>query len=144
MSHSVSRAFEFDYAHRLLKHESSCKYIHGHRGRAVVTLSTLALDQMGMVIDFKIVKERVLDFVNKYWDHNILLQVGDPLIELIKCNDCNYGKDPYLMMKQPTAENMAEALFNVCKNDIFKDMPYLAVEKVKIFETPSCCSTYKP
>lgn len=143
MIHTVSRAIEFDYAHRLYDETSSCRFLHGHRGKAIVTLSTLALDKMGMVIDFKVIKQRVQNFILEFWDHNCILEQADPLAKLLKDNDINYGKDPYLLGGKPTAENMAEELFRICRDNLFKDIPQLTVEKVKIFETPSCCSTFR-
>ena len=34
----VTREIEFCYGHRLLNYEGKCRHLHGHNGRAVITL----------------------------------------------------------------------------------------------------------
>ena len=40
----VTREIYFCYGHRLLNYEGKCRYLHGHNGRAVITLAAPALD----------------------------------------------------------------------------------------------------
>lgn len=62
----IMRKFEFDYAHRVLGHESKCKHLHGHRGVAEVIVSSPGLDSLGRIIDFGIVKQRVGKWIDIY------------------------------------------------------------------------------
>ena len=52
----VTREIYFCYGHRLLNYEGKCRYLHGHNGRAVITLAAPALDSLGMVMDFTRIK----------------------------------------------------------------------------------------
>ncbi|HTN74144.1 MAG TPA: 6-carboxytetrahydropterin synthase, partial [Pirellulaceae bacterium] len=40
----VSREIDFCYGHRLLNYDGKCKYLHGHNGRAVITIESDTLD----------------------------------------------------------------------------------------------------
>mgnify|MGYP003412694764 FL=1 len=48
----VTKEIHFCYGHRLLDYAGKCRHLHGHNGKAVVTLETAELDRLGMVIDF--------------------------------------------------------------------------------------------
>jgi 6-pyruvoyl-tetrahydropterin synthase len=51
----ITRRLEFDAGHRIPNHTSQCKYLHGHRWRAEITLSmdiTREGAEQGMVMDF--------------------------------------------------------------------------------------------
>ena len=48
----VTREFSFCYGHRLLEYGGKCRHLHGHNGRAVITLAAAELDPLGMVLDF--------------------------------------------------------------------------------------------
>ena len=54
--YSVTRELTFCYGHRLLNYDGKCRHLHGHNGRAVITLSAPALDGLGMVVDFSLLK----------------------------------------------------------------------------------------
>ena len=55
----VTREIRFCYGHRLLNYDSKCRHLHGHNGRAVITLETPQLDPLGMVVDFTRIKRIV-------------------------------------------------------------------------------------
>ena len=48
----VTREISFCYGHRLLEYSGKCRHLHGHNGRAIITLAAPALDPLGMVLDF--------------------------------------------------------------------------------------------
>ena len=45
----VTREIRFCYGHRLLNYDGKCRHLHGHNGRAVITLQAEELDTLGMV-----------------------------------------------------------------------------------------------
>ena len=47
----VTREFEFCFGHRLMDYDGKCRQIHGHNGKACVTLAGDKL-KAGMVMDF--------------------------------------------------------------------------------------------
>ena len=55
----VTRELRFCYGHRLLAYDGKCRYLHGHNGRALITLATADLDRLGMVVDFSEIKRVV-------------------------------------------------------------------------------------
>ena len=50
--YQVTCEIDFCYGHRLLDYDGKCKHLHGHNGRAVVTIESAELDARGMVFDF--------------------------------------------------------------------------------------------
>ena len=63
----VTRQIDFCYGHRLLNYEGKCKHLHGHNGRALITIEAPKLDIRGMVIDFSEIKQ----VVNTWIDDNL-------------------------------------------------------------------------
>ena len=43
----------------LLQYDGKCRHLHGHNGRAVITLASADLDALGMVMDFTLLKRVV-------------------------------------------------------------------------------------
>lgn len=93
----ITKSFEFDFGHRVwsqsLKEEYAldtsckCKYLHGHRGKILVTLEGRELED-GMVTDFKhlnIFKK----FINDVVDHKFLWDMNDPLLSK-ECEGVNF------------------------------------------------------
>src|SRR5437016_3871665 len=52
----VTREIRFCYGHRLLEYAGKCRHLHGHNGRAVISLAATQLDPLGMVMDFSHIK----------------------------------------------------------------------------------------
>jgi len=55
----VSRQIDFCYGHRLLDYAGKCRHLHGHNGKAIITIEASGLDGRGMVLDFSEI-ERVV------------------------------------------------------------------------------------
>lgn len=137
---TCTRRLEFDYAHRVLEHGSQCKYLHGHRGIAEITVWAPHLDKLGMIVDFSLIKELVGDWIAENWDHNILLHKDDPqLLHLRQTED----RKPYVMQAgNPTAEGMAKELYYVAKRLLDKIHPVIRVSSVRLYETPNSYADY--
>lgn len=142
---SITREFSFDAAHRLVGHESKCKYLHGHRYSAFVTVEGPELDGVGRVIDFAEVKRIVGGWIDTNWDHNILLNTKDILADIARtrfdsgpaaCQNVDEifgGKGPYLFDGNPTAENIAQELYH--KTDLL--LPdEIDIIAIRLYETP--------
>ena len=75
---SCSRKIHFCYGHRVMNHESKCATLHGHNGIIWVHATPIkGLDQLGRVIDFSVLKEKVGGWVDTYWDHTMILYEED-------------------------------------------------------------------
>lgn len=128
----VTREMEFCYGHRLLNYAGKCRHLHGHNGRAVITLEGPELDARGMLVDFSDIKARVQLWIDENLDHNMLLCRDDPLLPLFR----ERGERVFVMDANPTAENIARLIFEHARE------MGLPVVEVVLWETDNCCSTY--
>lgn len=129
---SITRRLEFDAGHRLIRHESKCRNVHGHRYRAEVTCSAEALDEVGRVIDFGKVKEIVGTWIDDKWDHGFIYQEGDSIEEFLASAEMKC----YMMPVPPTAENMSQELLEIAQNLLGEYG--IRVERIRLYETPNC------
>ena len=133
MKTTVTRLIEFDAGHRLVGHESKCAHLHGHRYRAEITCTAEALDSVGRVIDFGVIKQLVGGWVDTHWDHAFLANCRDEkVLSLIRFTDQRH----YVFAGEPTAENIARRLLEVAQELL---APHdVQVVSVKLWETPNC------
>jgi 6-pyruvoyltetrahydropterin/6-carboxytetrahydropterin synthase len=128
----VTREIRFCYGHRLLNHEGKCRHLHGHNGRAVITLETAQLDPLGMVVDFGRIKEVVAAWIDEALDHKMLLHKDDPVLSFLR----RQGELVHVMDVNPTAENIARLIFD------FTAAQGFPVVEVQLWETDRCYATY--
>jgi 6-pyruvoyltetrahydropterin/6-carboxytetrahydropterin synthase len=144
----ITKSFAFDAAHRLLGHEGKCRFIHGHRYTAKITLEGSRLDGLGRLIDFGEVTNTIGRWINGNWDHNILLHPSDPLFDAtsnpIHGTDIFADQIPYTMPRKinPTAEAMAQVMYAESQRLLAGVCPTVSVLSVEIFETPTASATY--
>lgn len=133
-----TRLLEFDSAHRVLRHESKCSTLHGHRYRVEVTCEADQLDDVGRVVDFGVIKQLVGGWVDEHWDHTAIVNVRDEaLLSWCMMDAEEHAKKlPYVMPDEPTAENMARLLLGVARR-LLADHE-LSVIRVRVWETPNC------
>ena len=130
----VTREIDFCYGHRLLNYAGKCRYLHGHNGRAVITLESAALDELGMVLDFSDIKRVVSAWIDDTLDHRMLLHRNDPAVPFLR----EIGEPVYLLDVNPTAENIARLIFDFAAGHGFP------ISEVRLWETPRCFATYRP
>lgn len=129
----VSREIDFCYGHRLLNYAGKCRYLHGHNGRAVITIEAPSLDDRGMVLDFSDIKKVVASWIDDNLDHRMLLHRDDPAVSMLQ----QMNEPLYLLDVNPTAENIAKLIF-----DFTKDHGFPIIE-CNLWETPHCFATYR-
>jgi len=132
----ITRKIEFDAGHRLIGHESKCAHLHGHRYVAEITVEAPGLDKVGRVVDFSVIKDKVGGWIDEHWDHNMLLNKEDPLLDMPPTSTIWNGKPPYIFDCNPTAENMAEVLSTTARTLL--DKGPLIVVHIRLYETPNC------
>ena len=149
---TITRKLSWCAGHRVMGHQGKCRHLHGHEYTAEVTVAAPELDGLGMVIDFSVLKEKVGDWIDRCWDHNMMLHPDDPLVDLYKCSaepdsvvhyaaEVFAGKAPYIMKSgNPTAENIACELFH--KATELLTGTGITVLRVKVQETPNCWAEY--
>jgi len=130
LSFTITRRFEFDAAHRLFGYDGPCKFIHGHRYILDVSFTSEVLDDSGMVLDFSVIGRRVGGWIKENWDHAFIYN-GDDL-DACELGRCGKG---YLMVGNPTVENMAMELVSVFAV-LFGDVVKLS--SIRLYETPDC------
>ena len=117
----VTREMTFDSAHMLSDYVGRCHNLHGHSYEGEITLSgnickDASSEEYGMITDFKKIKKLVDDLVISKLDHSYL-------------NDT---------FKNPTAENMAIAIFRAVE-EVISDRKFfregVTLESVKLWET---------
>jgi len=129
----VTREIEFCYGHRLLNYEGKCRFLHGHNGKAVITLESSQLDDRGMVLDFSDIKSVVAQWIDENLDHRMILHRDDPAVPALR----DLGEPMYLVDTNPTAENIARLIF-----DYTRDAGFPIIE-ARLWETPRCFATYR-
>jgi 6-pyruvoyltetrahydropterin/6-carboxytetrahydropterin synthase len=131
---SVTKEIHFCYGHRLLNYAGKCRHLHGHNGKAVVTLEAPALDALGMVVDFAAIKRVLGRWIDETLDHRLLLHEADPIIpELVR-----QGEPFVTLDANPTAENIARL---ICERAAAHGLPVTAVT---LWETETSFATYRP
>lgn len=137
---TCTRKIEWDSAHRVMRHESKCATLHGHRYTAEITCCAVDLDDVGRVVDFGSVKQIVGSWVDEHWDHTTLANPEDKDLIAFCRRDAEAGKRPPYLMPQgePTAENIARELLRVATELLIESRSGLWVSRVRVWETPNC------
>lgn len=130
--YTITKHFEFCYAHRLLGYPGKCGNIHGHTARVEVTCSVAELPESGMAIDFKEIGEKVGGWIDENLDHRLILAKGDPAMGTLK----EIKEDVKILNNPPSAENLAKLIFDAVKALGFP------VSKVSLWESPTSVATY--
>ncbi|WP_435006397.1 6-pyruvoyl trahydropterin synthase family protein [Tundrisphaera lichenicola] len=129
----VTREISFCYGHRLLNYDGKCRHLHGHNGRAVISLEAPMLDEKGMLVDFGEIKRHVQRWIDENLDHNLLLCREDPLLPIL----LEHGERVFIMDTNPTAENIARLIYDQA---ISQGLP---VVEVLLWETDNCHAGYR-
>lgn len=130
----VTREIDFCYGHRLLNYDGKCRHLHGHNGRAVISIEGPELDDRGMVLDFADIKKAVSTWIDDNLDHRMILCREDPVVPILQ----EMGEPLYLLDQNPTAENIAKLIFDA---NVSAGVP---IVEVRLWETPRCYATYVP
>ncbi len=112
---------DFCGAHNLKGYRGKCEALHGHNWRIEARFESDFLDDIGMVVDFKILKTKLKNILKKL-DHTHL----NRLIEFKKQN--------------PSAENIARYIYTRLRNSI-KQKDFF-IKSVSVWESDTSCATY--
>jgi 6-pyruvoyltetrahydropterin/6-carboxytetrahydropterin synthase len=130
----VTKEIHFCYGHRLLNYQGKCRNLHGHNGKAVITVEAAGLDGLGMVLDFSEIKRVVGTWIDETLDHRMLLHRDDPVIPELR----RLGEPVVVLDVNPTAENIARLIFERAAAH------GLPVTEVTLWETANSFATYRP
>ncbi len=118
----LSVSDSFSAAHRLCGYQGACSNLHGHNWKVRVTLKTDVLDDIGMAMDFGIIKQILKNILDEL-DHAYLNDV------------------PSLGGMNPTSENLAKCIYERFQRELAsKD---IEVHEVEICESDRSSVVYK-
>ena len=120
-SYKLKTITEFASAHTLRDYPGACSRMHGHNWKVELEATATSLDDVGMGIDFKKMK-------------NAANEVGDQM-------DHRYLNDlePFTKIN-PTAENIAAYMFREISSRLNNDS--IKVHAVTLWETDRACVRY--
>jgi len=121
MSYEVSVIDHFSAAHQINETHDKCERLHGHNWQVIVWVIAKELDEHGLVVDFRILKnelKRCLDIL----DHNYI-------------NDLPAFKDI-----NATSENIAYFIYKQISQAI--DNERIKVSRVKVAESHNSFAEY--
>lgn len=111
----------FSSAHQLRGYEGLCKNIHGHNWKVRACIACKEIDEIGMAIDFGIVKEH-LNSIMEYLDHKFLNEI-----------------EPFTNIN-PTSENIAKYIFEILTKKLSDDNT--SIEEIEVWENDNSSAIY--
>lgn len=108
----------FSSAHNLRGYKGKCEDLHGHNWRVEIIVKSAQLDNIGMVLDFKLLKQK-LGLVLEEMDHKYL------------------NKLVYFKRTNPTSENIAKYIYR----KLIKQIPLLS--SVTVWENSTSAAVYE-
>jgi len=112
---------DFAAAHLLRDYEGVCNRLHGHNWKVEVQVTATTLDNVGMGMDFKVIKDAARELIGTL-DHR------------------NLNDIPPFDKINPTAENISEYLYNELSKVL--NIDGVKVSTVTLWETDRACVTY--
>jgi 6-pyruvoyltetrahydropterin/6-carboxytetrahydropterin synthase len=153
---TATRYHDISCGHRVVGHGGKCVGLHGHNYRIHFTVQSPSLDDMGMVVDFGVIKDRLCQWLEEHWDHKMLLWEKDPVLALFRQEALNEASSEYPSKAQrwepilssiyvvrfnPTAENMANWLLAELGPAALGNIPHVQLIKVTVEETRKCSAS---
>ncbi|MBU6221289.1 MAG: 6-pyruvoyl tetrahydropterin synthase family protein [Planctomycetes bacterium] len=139
---SIMRQLTFCAGHRLLRHEGKCAFFHGHNYKVDVEVAPrvggAVLDDVGRIVDFSVIKRRLLGWIDEHWDHGFIVSAEDTN-GIAALNTVEPNKT-FVLPYNPTAENMARYLLEVVAPEVLGDLP-IVVTRMVVWETDTSCAT---
>jgi len=113
---------QFSAAHALRNYPGDCEHLHGHNWAVEVTVECRELNEIGIGIDFREVKQSVREALHRLDHIN--------LNELPPFNDIN-----------PSSENIARYLYQDLSGKL--NTGKVRISRVRVSETPTSSASYR-
>ena len=127
------RKHEIHAGHRVHGHKGKCQHLHGHSYVVHFHCQADSLNDLGMVIDFGVIKTTLCQWLEDNYDHRMLIWEKDPILKEIQAIDPSVVMVPY----NPTAENIAYYLLTEIAPKLLKHTG-ISVNKIIVEETSKC------
>ncbi len=131
----ATRYHDICCGHRVVGHEGKCRHLHGHNYRFTFECEASALDVLGRVIDFSVIKSTLCAWLEEKWDHRFLVFDKDVMLAPLYEVDRSIVAVPF----NPTAENIGLHLLNVVGPELLKDSGVRLI-RVTVQETRKCAA----
>lgn len=141
MSIEAVRYHDFSAGHRVMGHESKCRWLHGHNYR-VHFHCVGDLDDIGRVIDFGVIKSKLCQWLEDNWDHKMLLYDRDLNVIDALTRKGRLAPSVVTVPFNPTAENMAQHLVEIVGPKMLAGTG-VVLRKVVVEETRKCSASYE-
>lgn len=112
----------FSSAHYLKNYEGPCEHIHGHNWKVELVVEGSQLNNLDILIDFKILK-KLLKEVLLELDHKLLNEL------------------PYFQTFNPSSERLAEYIFKKMREKL-SPFSNVKIKEVTVYETEKAGATY--
>ena len=109
----------FSSAHFLRNYQGPCEKLHGHTWKLEITVQSTELNDIGLVIDFQVLKKKLKEFL-QHLDHVCL-------------NDLS----PF-ETSNPSTENLAKYIYQECS----KQCDLIPLKSVRVWESENASVTY--
>jgi len=134
---TCTRYHDLSVGHRVCGQGGKCENLHGHNYRIHLTVEAEQLDTVGRVMDFSVIKDKFVIWLEQQWDHKFLVWENDPFTDTLK----NLNPEGVVVVPfNPTAENLGQHLVNVIGPQQLAGTNVKLV-KVNIEETRKCSVT---
>ncbi len=112
---------DFSSAHNLRGYKGKCEALHGHSWKVEARFEKSGLNNIGISVDFVILKARLKDILKKF-DHAYL------------------NKLDVFKKQNPSAENIARIIYQKLKDSVKEKG--LILKSVSVWESETSCATY--
>jgi len=119
--YELSVTENFSSAHFLRGYNGPCENLHGHTWKLEVTVASAEINDLGLVVDFREIKEKLKEFL-RHLDH-------------VSINDL-----PAFQKTNPTTENLARYIYE----EFSKQCRDYRLVRVRVWESDACSVTYYP
>jgi len=120
---TVFKDYAFSAAHSIRGHRGGCENLHGHGYRVRLHVGAARLDELGMVVDFAVLKALLGEVLGPF-DHRVINDV------------------PPFDRVNTTAENLAHHVYGEAARRL--DDERLRVLRVEVWENDGACAAYEP
>ena len=112
---------DFASAHTLRDYPGACSRMHGHNWKVETEVEASSLDETGMAIDFKTIRQATIELTDKL-DHRYLNEIA-----------------PFDTIN-PTAENIAAYIYKGLSKTLNSDS--VRIKTITLWETERACVRY--
>jgi 6-pyruvoyltetrahydropterin/6-carboxytetrahydropterin synthase len=112
---------QFAAAHQIRGIEGGCERLHGHNWKVEVFVSGDKLDENGLLIDFRVMKDKTEALMEEL-DHKFLNEL-----------------EPFTTLN-PSSENVSRYVYEALSRQLNTDT--IRISKITVWESDSACASY--